>query len=220
MKFFFSFSILVLCAIIVQSQTNPTVETNSTDIRFFAGFNVTKLTSDQNNTEIDSVDHTTSYSGRPGFELGLAATFGNRFYIQPGLKFSQISAEVINESNIDEKKFEDLTTVSILTVPLKVGFRLINQDTEDFLNIRVFAGLDGLFVLGVNHNEKSEKIDDLSKDDFQNIIFNGELGAGIDLWIFYLDLGFQIGLTPVFAQSEIDVKANTFYSNLGVRIKF
>jgi len=212
MKKLLIFCFLFISAFIAESQ--------NVDIRIFGGFSLTQTSNDQNNTEIDSVDYTTSYSGRPGFEVGLATTIGYRLFFQPGIKFSQISAEVINESNIDYIKYEDLTTINVVAVSLKVGFRLINQDTEDILNLRVFTGLNGLHVFAVNHSEKSNKIDDLNKDDFQDFVFNAELGAGIDLWIFFMDLGYRMGLTPIFKESAIDVKANSLYSDLGVRIKF
>lgn len=96
---------------------------------------------------------------------------------------------------------------------------MIDPEVEDLFNVRIFGGFDGQHVLSVNHTEKSGKVDDISKDDFNNLIISADLGMGIDLFIFYVDLGYQIGLTPVYTTGDNHATANTFYTNFGLRLK-
>ena len=189
------------------------------DIRGYAGINVMQLSSDEGTTLIDGAIHNRDVSGRPGYQAGVALTFGERFFVQPGVQFTTISTKVINENTSSGFSFEDETNLKFLSIPLKVGFRLIDPKTEDIFNVRVFGGIDGHHITSVDHSTKSGKIEDLNKDDYNNLIVNADFGMGIDLLIFYLDAGYQIGLSPVHSGSD-DATANLFYTNIGLRIKF
>ena len=105
-----------------------------------------------------------------------------------------------------------------MSVPLKVGLRLIDPETEDIFNIRLFGGIDGHHVLSVDHSEKSGEFDNITTDDYSNLILNADFGMGVDLFFLYLDIGYQLGLTPVHSGGD-QAKGNSFYSNLGIRIK-
>ena len=69
------------------------------------------------------------------------------------------------------------------------------------------------FVTGV----KSD-LDDISKDDFKSMMFDLDVGAGVDVWLFFLEWHYVFGLTPVFASGS-DAKIQSFVGNLGIRIK-
>ncbi len=81
----------------------------------------------------------------------------------------------------------------------------------------MFGGLDGHHVIGVKHGTKSGAIGEFTKDDYTNLILNADLG--VDLFFLFVDVGYQIGLTPVHASGD-NAKASSFYTNLGIRIKF
>ena len=93
-----------------------------------------------------------------------------------------------------------------------------HPEDEDFFNVRVFGGLDGHHVTGVKHVTKSGAIDTIEKDDFSNFILNADFGMGIDLWFLFVDAGYQIGLTPVYATAN-SAKASSFYANFGLRLR-
>jgi len=189
------------------------------DIRAYGGFNVLQLTSDQGTSLIDGVLHNQKVSGRPGGQFGAALTFGSRFYVQPGFQYAIISTEVVNENSVTGDELVDQTTINTISVPLKVGFRLIDPETENLFNVRVFGGFDGSHVISVDHSTKSNGIDDIEASDFSNLIVSADFGLGIDIFIFYIDMGYQLGLTPVYTGGD-DSKANAFYSNIGLRLSF
>ncbi len=189
------------------------------DVRAFGGTNVLQLTSDNGVSLIDGVVHNKKVSGRVGTQFGAALTFGTRFYVQPGFQYNVLSTQVVHENTETGNELVDETTIHAISVPLKVGFRLIDPETENLLNVRVFGGLDGSHITSVEHSKKSNAIDDIDASDFSNLILSADFGIGIDLFIFYADLGYQLGLSPVFTGGD-NAKANAFYANLGIRLSF
>ena len=187
------------------------------DIRAYGGFNVLQLTTDQNTNIIDDILHHRSVTGRPGYQFGAAVTFGDRFYVQPGIQFSTGTIEVLNENSITGTEFTDESTLSMISVPLKVGVRLIDPDTENIFNVRVFGGFDGSHVTKVTHGTNSGVEGELNEDDYSNLILAADFGLGIDIAFLYVDLGYQLGLSPVHTGGD-SAKGNTFYGNIGIRI--
>ena len=163
--------------------------------------------------------HNRTVSGRPGYQGGVALTFGERFYVQPGFQFSKLSTEVVNKNTVTGDELIDETSLNVISVPLKVGFRLINPEAENFFNIRVFAGFDGHHVTSVNHSTKSDQGDEITKDDYANLIMNADFGMGIDLWFLFVESGYQLGLSPVHTGGD-NAKSNAFYGNIGIKIGF
>ncbi|MCK5814628.1 MAG: outer membrane beta-barrel protein, partial [Flavobacteriaceae bacterium] len=144
-------------------------------------------------------------------------TFGDRFYVQPGFQYSILTTKVVNKSTSTGIKLIDETTLKAVSIPLKVGFRLIDPEAENIFNIRVFGGFDGHHILSVDHSTKSGHVDDISTDDYNNLIVNADFGVGLDLLFFFIDAGYQIGLTPVHSGAD-NAKSSAFYSNLGIRL--
>ena len=188
------------------------------DIRAYGGFNVLQLTSDQGNNIIDDILHHRSVTGRPGYQFGAAVTFGDRFYVQPGIQFSTSTMKIVNESTVNSNtSYTDETTLSMISVPLKVGVRLIDPNEENIFNVRVFGGFDGSHVTKVTHGTNSGAEGDLNEDDYSNLIMAADFGLGIDIAFLFVDMGYQLGLSPVHSGGD-NAKGNTFYGNIGIRI--
>jgi hypothetical protein len=177
------------------------------------------LTSDQGTSLIDGVLHNQKVSGRPGAQFGAALTFGTRFYVQPGFQYAILSSEIVNENTVSGEELLDETTINVISVPLKVGVRLIDPETENLFNVRVFGGFDGSHVVSVDHSTKSDGLGDIDDSDFSNLIVSADFGLGLDIFIFYIDLGYQLGLSPVYTGGD-NAKTNAFYSNIGLRLSF
>ena len=189
------------------------------DVRAYGGLNVLQLTSDQGESLINGVLHNQKITGRPGAQYGAAVTFGSRFYVQPGFQYAILTSEIVNENTANGIELLDQTAIRTISVPLKVGVRLIDPETENLFNVRVFGGFDGSHVMSVDHSTKSSGLDDIDASDFSNLIVSADFGLGLDLFIFYIDMGYQLGLTPVYTGGD-NAKANAFYSNIGLRLSF
>ena len=137
------------------------------DIRAYGGFNILQLTSDEGNSLIDDILHQRTVSGRPGYQFGASLTFGDRFFIQPGFQYSTGTTKVVNENTITGTEFTDETTISMISVPLKIGVRMIDPETENIFNVRAFAGFNGAHVMSVNHSINSGAEGNLDKDDYE-----------------------------------------------------
>lgn len=187
------------------------------DIRGYGGYNMMQLTSDQGSSLIDNILHNRTVSGRPGYQFGVAVTYGDRFYVQPGFEWVTSSTKVVNKNNVTGAELTDETTLSMFSIPLKVGVRLIDPNTENIFNVRVFGGFDGAHVTKVNHSLDHPSTGDLDEDDYSNLIMSADFGMGIDIAFLFIDAGYKLGLSPFHAGGD-NAKGNSFYANLGLRI--
>ncbi len=189
------------------------------DVRGYGGVNVVQLSTDQGTSLIDGVLHNRSVSSRPGYQFGVAVLFGERFYIQPGFQWTTVSTKVVNENDVTGAELTDETTISMISVPLRVGFRLIDPEVENIFNIRVWGGFDGHHVTSVDHSVNNPNTGDIDDGDYSNLIVNADFGLGIDVLFFFIESGYQLGISPVYTGGD-QAKANSFYANLGVRLSF
>lgn len=210
---------LTLIALLLSLGTTAQNDSHVFDIRAYGGVSILQATSDNNSSLIDGVLHQRQVSGRPGVQAGIALTYGNRFFIQPGFQWSKISTRIVNENTIDGTELTDETSLNVISVPLKVGMRLMDPRKENLINLRIFGGIDGHHVTSVSHSNKSGAFDDITADDYSNLIVNADFGLGLDLWIFFLDAGYQLGLTPMHNSGD-NAKANSFYTNFGLKLTF
>lgn len=209
-KLYTTITILCLSAAMVSAQ--------HLDVRVYGGMNVIQLTSDQGHSLIDDIVHQRTVNGRPGIQAGAAITFGSRFYVQPGIQYTVATTEIVNENTVTGEKITDETKLSLFSIPLKVGFRIIDPETEDKINVRVFGGFDGHHVMSVDHGTNSGAEGDITEDNYSNLIVNADFGMGVDILFLFLDMGYQMGLTPIHTGGD-NAKANSFYTNLGLRLK-
>ena len=189
------------------------------DVRAYGGVNVVQLSTDQGTSLIDEVIHNRSISGRPGYQFGAAVLFGERFYVQPGFQWTTVSTEVVNENTATGAELTDETTVSMISVPLRVGFRLIDPEVVNMFNVRVWGGFDGHHVTSVDHSVNDPNTGAIDEGDYSNLIVNADFGLGIDILFFFIESGYQLGISPVYTGGD-QAKANSFYANLGVRFSF
>ena len=192
-----------------------TAFTQSSDIRLYAGVNVLQLTTDNGTNMINGVLHHTSISGRIGYQFGTSVSFGKRFYVQPGFQFANLSTKIVNVNNVTGEELTDETTLKVFSIPLKFGFKLIDPEVSSIFNVRIFGGIDGHHITSVEHGTKSGSLD-LTTDDYTNLIMNADFGLGIDILFFYIEMGYQLGLSPVHTNGD-QAKANSFYTNIGIK---
>ena len=144
-------------------------------------------------------------NGSTGFSLGFDAQMGNRVYFQPGINYTG-------------KKFKigeigDITTNKI-NVPILVGLRLFKPKSGFSNNIRVFIGPN----ISTTISERiSDAITSVNKDDFKNLNFAAVAGVGLDLRIFFIDLGYKYGLNDFVSKGGVSTSLNGYKVNLGLR---
>jgi hypothetical protein len=96
-----------------------------------------------------------------------------------------------------------------------VGYHLLGNE-ESLASLRILGGASAFFVTNVDADEG-----DPDKSDFKSPSWGLYAGAGLDIWILFLDVKYEWSLTDVSSITDFDVgKYRSFYANLGVRVRF
>jgi hypothetical protein len=172
-------------------------------IRPQIGFNSSNLTEDLNNA---------TFSNDNGFQFGVDLQMGERFYFQPGIMWESTNNELRDEINGNNTSFR----VNRIRVPVMIGYKLLGPDADGLIDARIFTGPNAAFT--VNKDLKQTAL--LNKDDFKNAVYGWNIGAGFDLAIVFVDVGYSFGLSEVFDGSASTARNNLFYINGGLRLGF
>ena len=174
------------------------------------GFNTTHLTSDPENWKSES---------RVGYQFGASFLVGEKFYAEPGIYWYTVTKDLVSKADTtieSTSKFKN--TINGIRIPFKLGYHLLGNE-ESLADLRIFAGIAGSFVTSVENDTEG-----LSKDNFNKMLFDLNAGFGVDVWIFFAEIDYVFGLTPVFKIDETnghhnDGKLQAFNFNLGLRLR-
>lgn len=172
------------------------------EIKPAIGWNISRMSNDPEFAEA---------SGRVGYQFGGSVLIGDKFYVEPGVFWSRISSKLVvkGTSSVNQEFKPDIHG---LRIPVMVGYHLLGS-RKSMADIRIFAGPSASMVLDV-------KGDNLDKDDFENITWGGNVGAGVDLLFLFADMGYEFGLSQVYKNDDEKAKNHHFWMNVGIRIKF
>lgn len=194
-----SISLLSLCALKAQVEIRPYVGTNFSNIS-------------------KSPDGTKTQA-KIGAQIGASLMIGNRFHLNPGIAYFSRTTELVTSDNPD---LSGDILINGVSIPLIVGYRFVDPTTEPILNFRVYGGPSLMFL---TKKEISGTNDE--GIDWNDTQWGGQLGAGLDIFIFFLDVTYEFGLSNTIDGGEnnsfqdfTNIKNNTFYINAGVRLSF
>jgi hypothetical protein len=140
-----------------------------------------------------------------GYFGGAMARFDfKRFYIQNEILYSEKSSKIEKTSGTGSKNAKWKS----IDVPLVIGYKVIDLSA---LNVRVFGGGVYSYVLDENFSSLNQLKDSYKKFDKSNIGY--QVGAGIEMWKFTVDLIYQGGLNNV--SKEFNSKPNSFNISVG-----
>ena len=182
------------------------------------GWNSNKLTTDYT-TYIEDM--------RDGVQGGLFfSIYMDKFYIQPEAYLSMRRGAL--EASIDDPLSENpgvsmrqSVTLTTIDIPMLLGYKLIDLK---LLRFRIWGGpvasyvLDKQYTLSLNNNVESSRI---TRDDFKDATWAGQIGAGLDLLFLTFDIGYEFGLEDFLTIRSMDDMAfrnNLFYISLGWRL--
>ncbi|MFA8433318.1 MAG: porin family protein [Marinifilaceae bacterium] len=138
----------------------------------------------------------------------------NKWYLQPELNYVKRKSEVgYNVPAFGDVK-TDVTTHS-LDIPVLLGYKIVKLP---MFKLRAFAGPVASFRVGDDLDVKvmGNTLEDVGDADFKNAVWNGKVGAGVDVWKLTLDLDYEFGLTDV--SSEFLKKNKMFNVTLGFKL--
>lgn len=180
------------------------------EIRPFLGANFSNVSKAPDNT---------STQAKLGGEVGVGLMFGGQLYFFPSISYFSRSTQFsfkghTNIGNADQN-------IKGVSIPLLVGLKIIDSRNDPFVNGRIFAGPSMMFM---THKEFTNQGLE-QKVNWNTTQWGAHVGVGVDVSVFFADAGYEFGLSKtnkakVTGGDFKDIKNNTFYVNLGVRLRF
>ncbi len=168
-----------------------------------------------NLTELSKTPDDLSSQARLGVQIGASALFGQRLYLQPGAYWFSRSVEFSRpgDTNFDQ-------SLNGVLLNMWLGYRFIDPEQKSLMNVRLFAGPAMMFLnkAELSDGELNESI------DWNQSQWGTQVGLGLDIAIFFFDIGYEAGLSASGAgetgSSFSDLKNNTFFINTGIILRF
>lgn len=166
------------------------------DIKVYAGLTLSDM--------IDISQYESSFA--TGFNLGIAYRQGRFAYWEVGLRYNGSVILLENSGQLQEESL----VVNQLEMPVVVGINLLSA-VRRVLGLRLFGGVSPGLVVGIKDNDLG-----FEREDFNSFQLSGNLGAGVDIAFFFIEVGYQYGFIEL-VESEKDSHLSQIYLNLGVR---
>jgi hypothetical protein len=148
---------------------------------------------------------------RNTFYFGAFARLGKKVYLQPELLFMSRNGKLTDESAAESRVRLKINTIDL---PMLVGIKVLDLKAA---NVRVMAGPVASFV--INKSITGENWDEaITEDDFKNMNWGLQFGAGVDVLFLTLDIRYDIGLNDVSKLENFSLKNNMFTVGLGWKI--
>lgn len=144
---------------------------------------------------------------KSGFQGGAFVRFGKKIYIQPELMFV-MTGGVLEVTDVGKSTVK----LSTFQIPALVGYKLLNLNV---VNLRIMGGPAVSFVTNkeITIDEGEEFIKDT---DIKDGIWSFQLGAGVDVLMFTLDIRYEWGLNNIWnGTGSGDMKSNLWNISLG-----
>jgi hypothetical protein len=149
-------------------------------------------------------------SSRAGYQAGASLAIGRKLYVEPGIFYTRLVQDMAPS---DVEKTEFVYSADYIRIPVNFGFRFIGNTTS-FASLKIFVGPSMFIPVGVKENDYP-----VAKEDIKSPQFDFSAGAGLNIWLFFLDVSYGWGLTPQYKDDPIEAKMQAFYANLGFRFK-
>lgn len=151
-------------------------------------------------------------TGRFGWQLGGTVTFGERFYLEPGIFWMKNNWDLQEIGSVTDTKFKN--DISSLRIPVYLGWNVVGSGSDD-RNFHIFGGPAAMIVTKVNTQTTG-----LTKDDFADYIWGMNVGAGLSISKIFIDAGYEWGLNNMYKDDQNEAKSRGFWLNAGFRLKF
>ena len=162
------------------------------------GINTSKLTTDYTALTADA---------QGGYNIGAFGRFGGkRFYLNPEFLYT------VSNNKLTVGGVTDAVKTKSIQVPVLLGLNLLNLKV---IKLNAFTGPAISFGSGYESDKNL-------KYNLNKSTFDYQLGAGIDLLIFTLDVRYSWGLSDNLSStnlgSNFTTKANAFRISLGIKL--
>ncbi len=148
------------------------------------------------------------------FMFGVFVRMGKKFYVQPEMnwvtqgsvfRYPSVSLDGVNLSPVEQN-----IKLKTIQIPVNVGYRIINIGIA---NIRLHGGVTASFVTDKTINNTDDDnsigqdlIDPLKEEDINDLQWQYQLGVGVDVLMFALDVNYYGGINDL-------INGNVSYNN-------
>lgn len=167
------------------------------------GYNSAKLSLDRNDINSDLKNN---------FQIGVFLRLGTKIYIQPEVNWVTQGSIFKTPDTSDLTAFEQEIKLNTVQIPLMIGLKVI--DLKIF-NLRVFGGPTVSIVTKTKiDNKLTGAIEPISEANLEDVIWSVQVGAGIDIVKFTLDIRYNFGINNVVESVDIGGENIEFSSKL------
>ncbi len=172
------------------------------------GYTASNLTLDQGDIENNL---------KSNFLFGAFVRMGKKIYIQPEVNYYTQGSIFKTPADGNLSPLEQEISLKSLQVPVNLGWRMINLE---IVNIRLFGGAVANFILDKQVKTTSGNADDyesaLVPDDFKDVNWQFDVGVGVDVLMFAVDVKYVGGISNILNDVQFDGKTVSSKSNLFV----
>jgi hypothetical protein len=155
------------------------------------------------------------------FQFGIFMRIGKKIYIQPEVNWLT-QGSIIKSNTGSTSPFNQEIKLKTIQIPLLIGAKVINFKK---VNFRVFSGPTVSIVSSKTiENKVADYITPLKDTDFEDLIWSVQVGAGLDIFQFTLDIRYNFGINNVIKTANISdiedekFKTNGFNVTLGLKL--
>jgi len=166
-----------------------------------------------------------SEAAKSGFQLGAFVRIGEKLHLQPEAYFTTKTSELkFNVTQTDE--VSQKVKLSSIDIPVLVGYRIVKLPT---LNVHLQAGpmasivVNKKFDVSVNGVDTDDDNSPILEDDFSNVNWGLQFGAGVDFLFLTADIRYELGLNNIYKAPDTmttdpTIKNNVFFISVGWKI--
>ncbi len=145
---------------------------------------------------------------RSGFQTGFYFRKGDFLYGQAGLEYQMMRVHFHDDEIFDENREDDIKFKQF-NLPLYIGLNLVPV-VDETVNVRVYAGPTLAYLFDVPVNEL-----EFTPADFAKVRVDGSIGAGVEIFMFTVDVGYNFGVNELFSD-EFSGKTHYAFVNAGI----
>ena len=174
-------------------------------------------------------------AAKAGYQLGAFVRIGKKLHLQPEAYFTAKTGELsFTSAGVDPNNPAKMVevkqgiTFSTVDVPVLVGYTIFDPK---ILKVRLQAGPVASIVTNKKYNLTFDGVDAeddqsaFGKDDFNDLNWGLQFGAGVDVLFLTVDLRYELGLNNLYnkpdnapAGSDAKFKNNVFFLSVGWKI--
>jgi hypothetical protein len=185
------------------------------------------------NLSVNIGDYTDA--AQAGYQLGAFVRLGKKLHLQPEAYFTAKTGKFtfdytqVDPNNPDgtvSSSVEQKISLKTIDVPVLIGYQIAKLPT---IKIRIQAGPVASIVVNKKFNVQFDGVDQpdgsspLVEDDFSNVNWAAQFGAGIDFLFLTADIRYELGLNNIYKAPETmaedpTMKNNVFFISVGWKI--